>query len=173
MKPFHLSVFVGEVQQQSRIALLALDRLHESTHAGETEEVWMYLQAFLGASANVSKLVFNGGSSRNELRQRLEIDDSSPLADRRLRNHFEHYDERLAAWNSDERYTGPILRLIGPRGSIPNDREIIFWGLVDLANDTIEAFGDKIAVTAVRGELNRLEERARVVRDDLWREGYS
>jgi hypothetical protein len=56
-------------------------------------------QAFLIAAANVSKSLrgVNEGTAarRQELREELDTSDESPVRDRAIRNHFEHFDERI------------------------------------------------------------------------------
>jgi hypothetical protein len=76
--------------QSPETARLAIDRF------------WYSVQAFLVAAANVSKLLWAEHTAETargaELRNCLDIDDSSPLAHRRMRNHFEHFGERMDAW---------------------------------------------------------------------------
>jgi hypothetical protein len=67
---------------------------------------WYHLQAFLIASGNLSKLFWPGlkaNKGRGEyLREFFNVEENSPLKDRRIRNHFEHFDERLDRWDSAE-----------------------------------------------------------------------
>lgn len=67
---------------------------------------WYAIQGILVFAGNVSKLLWGANANRRaaraELRRALEISDDSPLEDRRLRNHFEHFDERLEAWASED-----------------------------------------------------------------------
>jgi hypothetical protein len=110
-----LSLFYREVAQQARFALRAadamelgptvvlddsvprddIDALLELTQEAK-DAFWSSVQSFLVASANVSKLIW--GRWGDALRGPLGVRDDSPLKDRRLRNHFEHFDERLAKW---------------------------------------------------------------------------
>ena len=58
--------------------------------------VWSAIQSLLVAVANISKILWSGSAKRGkDLRTILEISDGSELHQRALRNHFEHYDERL------------------------------------------------------------------------------
>ncbi len=72
----------------------------------------------------------------NRLREALEIDDTSPLADRDLRNALEHFDERLDSFllrdlagymfpgplvgeaSLNDVAVGHIFRLVDPRGQV-------------------------------------------------------
>jgi len=61
---------------------------------------WYSLHMFLTATSNISKLLWGvKGGRRTEcaaLRESLAIDESSPLKPRTMRDHFEHFDERLS-----------------------------------------------------------------------------
>lgn len=104
MHEFLLWRFQMEVNRQCKFALKALDDL-ELGQEDENENFWYSMQAFLSVVANVSKLLWGSGSSsqqrregelrRKPLRDSLEVEDDSPLRDRRFRNHFDHFDERL------------------------------------------------------------------------------
>ncbi len=82
----------------------------------EMNRFWYSAQSLLVAVANISKLLWPAPSRRRagenteafeefkkaqqanakSLRESLSIDDSSPLKNRKLRDHFEHLDERIA-----------------------------------------------------------------------------
>jgi hypothetical protein len=71
------------------------------------DRFWYSVQSLLMAAANVSKLLwptYRRGENLipcrgEELRKSLAIsDEHSPLSDRTLRNHFEHFDARLEHW---------------------------------------------------------------------------
>src|SRR5690606_21209950 len=54
------------------------------------------------ATANVSKILWPSSKKykqRSErLRQMLKVENDNPISDRKFRNHFEHYDERVEDW---------------------------------------------------------------------------
>lgn len=67
--------------------------------------IWFHIQNILVSGANLSKLLWSGKkessflqSIKRELRTSLSVNGSSPLRSRQLRNHFEHFDERLGSW---------------------------------------------------------------------------
>jgi hypothetical protein len=72
--------------------------------------IWIFLESFLTFSANVSKFFWPAyyedkhelskeySERGKHLRSLLGISNKSPLNNRELRNHFEHYDERLHEW---------------------------------------------------------------------------
>lgn len=96
MDDFMMWRFQMEVNRQSKFALRALDdmRLDDPEDNGG---FWYSVQAFLSATANVSKLLWGSGSSdrqrreaerrRRPLRESLKVPDDSPLRSRKFRNH--------------------------------------------------------------------------------------
>src|SRR5690606_41542207 len=78
--------------------MLAADRLAERS---DRVEVWASIQSILVAAANVSKILWlaKASATRGEhLRKLLDVPDDSFLQHRTIRNHFEHYDERVEEW---------------------------------------------------------------------------
>ena len=73
----------------------------------QEDRVWYSVQAFLSAAANISKLLWpldrRDGAKQfpdrgAHLRRTLAIEESSLLKNKDLRNHFEHFDERIEEW---------------------------------------------------------------------------
>ncbi|MBX2968275.1 MAG: hypothetical protein KF803_02805 [Cyclobacteriaceae bacterium] len=94
-------VFISEIALQSKIAIRAAERLQATQNKSDQVEVWSSIQSMLVASANVSKLLWprQKYKARGErLRQLLNVNKDNPLADRKFRNYFEHYDEQIEDW---------------------------------------------------------------------------
>lgn len=79
-----------------------------------TRRFWYSAQAFLLAVSNISRTLWpserdhRGGrivsvSRANELRKHLGLVARSPLTDRAVRGHFEHFDEGVDLWAERER----------------------------------------------------------------------
>lgn len=108
MDRYVLRVFHLEVERQCRFGLLAAHNLRKAVDRLDDDRAWYSIQALLIASANVSKLLWPSGRHNKgrppipergeELRATLPVSDPSPLEPRNLRNHFEHFDERLESW---------------------------------------------------------------------------
>lgn len=114
MKPLAELVFISEIVQQTKIANRAAERLQAATDPDHFDglEIWVSIQSILVAAGNVSKILWPSwkpSEVRGEmLRMLLNIDESNLLSDRKFRNHFEHYDERIEDWfekNSSAVYT--------------------------------------------------------------------
>src|SRR5437867_3414185 len=97
-----LRVFQQQVAFQLRALLNAHARLMAALTVSDTAEIWFSVEALLSAAANVSKAFWGQGAATNTarkpLRDSLSVSEASPFAERHMRNHFEHYDERLDEW---------------------------------------------------------------------------
>ena len=104
MKPLAEMVFIGEIVKQAKIAKRAAERLQRASSPDHFDEleVWSSIQSILVAAGNVSKILWPSRKSSEargvKLRTLLNIDDRNLLFDRKFRNHFEHYDERIEDW---------------------------------------------------------------------------
>jgi hypothetical protein len=102
--------YLVEVSRQCALAMQAAVELFEALRQEGTHfAAWYSAQAFLGATANVSKLlkpppsrspqVARGAQFRGKrLRELLGVKNDAPLLQRGVRNHFEHLDARIDAW---------------------------------------------------------------------------
>lgn len=155
--------YVAELVRQSAYALLALNRAVEMAEAGLEPEPWPQVQAFLGAAANVSKILWpvrvNDTNLRSrwrkfrgeKLRSELEIADSSALRDRTIRNVVEHYDERL-----DEVVRDVPLNYRDERRREPSLQAP--FRVLDLEARVIVAGNNAMALGPIVSELFRLRE---------------
>lgn len=102
MKALAEAVFIGEIVNQAKIANRAAERLKATKDQSDHFELWCSIQSILIASGNVSKILWPSRESSkargNALRAVLGVDDQNLLSDRKFRNHFEHYDERIEDW---------------------------------------------------------------------------
>jgi hypothetical protein len=131
-------------------AFFAAQRIYWDRRQEVTDEFWGAAQTVVVCAANISKLLWGStskaASARMALRDLLGISDSSPLAPRTVRNHLEHFDERLADWYERsiqspnrcfvDRVIGISLIDIAPspdltdlfRTYVPSSGELVFWG---------------------------------------------
>jgi hypothetical protein len=116
-------IFKDEVWKQCRFVMRAIDDLNavfEIQWRGpdEVERAFAALQSYLIAVANLSKLLWGTTKAkereRKRLRDALAVPDDSPLRDRKLRNHFEHFDERLEEWRTRDVHGNIVDFNLGP-----------------------------------------------------------
>jgi hypothetical protein len=95
-------VFIAEIVKQTKFAKRTAERLQATIDHFDELEVWCSIQSILVAAGNVSKILWpsrKSSAARGEkLRALLDVDMGNLLSDRKLRNHFEHYDERIEDW---------------------------------------------------------------------------
>lgn len=140
-----LRVHQKQITHQCYAALSAVQQANASLAAQNWENFWAAIQNFLTAVANISKAGWGPGgklaTERRPLRESLGIADNSALANTDLRNHLEHYDERLDRWYKNSANKNYVDFVVGPHSAIlgfedtdifrffdPEAKEVIFWG---------------------------------------------
>lgn len=87
--------------------------------------VWYSVQAFLISIGNISKILWPGNKKSidrgKHLRSLLGIDNQSVLRERKFRNHFEHFDERLDQWIDSTDHSLFIDKTITDRDNLMED----------------------------------------------------
>ncbi|WP_367330713.1 hypothetical protein [Sphingobacterium multivorum] len=94
-------ILIGEIALQSQIAKKAAERLLATHDVFDNVETLCSIQSILVAAGNVSKILWPSQKYKlrgQKLRELLGVEDNNPLASRKFRNHFEHYDERVEEW---------------------------------------------------------------------------
>lgn len=169
-----LRAFQGQVRDQCAFVLKAaqgvddaLRRVNEGSPSPEwriaMDDVWFSLQNLLSAAANVSKALWGQSGrlaeERRPLRESLGVGDESPLQNTDLRNHFDHFDDRLTRWwaespthNLIDRNIGPPtmvrIEIQTPSGTEP-DIDIDRFRLLDPATGTVHFWGDAYDLRAI------------------------
>lgn len=117
-----LRIFQLEIERQCGFAIIAIQDLQKALQAPDMARIWYSVQSFLVAAGNVSKLLWPSSAHipdrAKELKNSLGVDDSSPLAPRGFRNHFEHFDERLEDWATSSKRKNFVDSNLGPSGMI-------------------------------------------------------
>jgi hypothetical protein len=94
-------IFISEIVLQSKIAYKAAERLEATQNNFDQVEVWCSIQSILVAAGNVSKILWPSYKYKmrgERLRQLLKVEKENLLSNRKFRNSFEHYDERIEEW---------------------------------------------------------------------------
>jgi len=131
------------------------------------QEIFYALQNLLNAAANLSKAFWGSkgrlSEQRKPLRESLGVADESALKETGMRNHYEHYDERLDRWWAESEKHSHV-EIIGPNSEVLgidpidrlrryaiNARIAYFWG---------EDFDIGAIVDEVQRLLPRVQEEA-------------
>ena len=126
--------YLVQIEVQGRYALAATVRINLllSTGRVESEDMFRELQAFVSCAASLSRLLWPPAikDAQKNIRARLRGDglraalgviEPHVLQDRSLRNHLEHFDERLDDWAETSRDHNIVDLMIGPKGAIAGD----------------------------------------------------
>jgi hypothetical protein len=139
---FLLRLHQSQIAHQCRAALWALDLAEQSLNEGDGDRFWVSVQNALSAAANISKGLWGQSGTltqeREPLRDSLGITGDSIFNTTTLRNHIDHYDERLDRWyeNSQRKIFVGFNIGISVGGVDPTDmflnsdangNEVTFW----------------------------------------------
>src|SRR4051812_4466185 len=87
---------------EARKAIWGVDDAKELPPSQISERLWYSVHSAMAAAGNVSKALWGSGGKgekdREPLRASLGVADSSAFKNVALRNHLEHFDERLVRW---------------------------------------------------------------------------
>jgi hypothetical protein len=146
-----LRTFQRQVELQCKIVLLAALDLQNAINApgnsAANPQTWASIQNLLTGAANISKALWGQGNKyateREPLRASIQVDDTSPLKPVVMRNHFEHFDEKLDDWWRDSPGHNFVDQIVGPPNTVvvrpqvdidifrrfdPGTGALMFWG---------------------------------------------
>ncbi len=159
-----LGVFVREVKIQCDFALLAYGEIRKTLQIS-VDLVFFSIHAFLTHASNASRLLWpspKAAQARGEqLRNALKVPAASGLRSRNLRDHFEHFDERLDFWASSSARRNFIDMNIASKGAISGFDVSDVHRNFDPETEELTFRGETLSLSAIRGELIRLREASR------------
>jgi hypothetical protein len=179
MDTFLLRVHQQQVLHQCHAATLAINQASDALDNRRTDQevFWAGIQNFLTAAANISKACWGAGGNRADerrpLRESLAIEDDNPLSNTDLRNHLEHYDERLDRWYKNSEQHNYVDYLIAPAGGTalvgpadtdifrrfdPSTGDVIFWGEHYSIPALRDAIQDLLPIAAREAEKHHLRD---------------
>ena len=157
-------VFIGEIVLQSKIAELAAKRLSAIKDNFDQVEVWSSIQSILVAAGNVSKIFWPQKEYEvrgKRLRELLKVDDNNILSDRSLRNHFEHYDDRIEKWFKGKSSAVYSDLAIDPLKSMRRNFPTNHHRAYDPLTQTLTFRGESFDLAAVLKELKEIRIKCR------------
>ena len=159
-----LGIFQMELATQCEFILIGGRQANAYLETHETQPLWFALQGMLVSAANASTLLLGSRTeealdARRRLRESVEVTDESPLSSRRLRNDFEHFDERLEEWfgkSEDHNYIGRLIGdpdgiVVAGRG-VPEDK----FGHFDPSTTLVSFWERSASLQAVLSEAERI-----------------
>ncbi|MGI6241085.1 MAG: hypothetical protein ACOYJW_04010 [Candidatus Omnitrophota bacterium] len=165
MKALAETVFIGEIVLQSKIAELSAKRLSAIKDNFDQIEVWSSIQSILVAAGNVSKILWPQEKKYavrgKRLRELLKVDDNNLLSDRSLRNHFEHYDDRIEKWFKGRSSAVYSDLAIDPLKSMRRNFPTNHHRAYDPLTQTLTFRGESFDLAAVLKELKEIRGKCR------------
>lgn len=174
MDEFIEGIYVRELLMQCEYAVNAIPRMNEILASrGNPSEFFREAGDFLQHSSAVSRLLWPPGSKNRaskkrakirgvNLRKTLKLDDSHILKDRALRDHFEHFDERLDDWAETSPNKNIVDNMIGPRTAIGGDaiKDQDIFRMYDPTSKLIVFRGERFDVQALVDGLTEVQSKA-------------
>ena len=179
MNKFVHGIFVEEIINQCQFALMSWEYLQACPmKKNDTIRIFCHIQAFLVSVANISKILWppkNRFRSRGEiLRKVLQVPINSPIQNRKFRDDFEHYDERIEKWasSSKRKIISDMNISVGGFSAIPDLDPIDCMRNLDISPDRknlkLTFHGKSYDLTMTMHAVKELHERARKLRPDLF-----
>jgi len=176
MDDFLLRLYLEQAKDECERAFSAVKALNAALESNGELDPFVPAQAIIHHAAAVSKIFWPPGSRdkvarkrahrRGEtLRSELALVRPHAVQARTLRDHFEHFDERLDAWVQQSKNRYIVNQLVGPRTAIGGDAiadtDIIHH--YDPAAKTYAFRGEKFDIQALAAGLDdiflRIESR--------------
>lgn len=153
-------LYLGELQKQCEFIFFAVEQINTYLKNNDTKKFWFAIQSFLTSNANISKLLFPIKETNvrgQELRVLLEIEETSPLRPRDMRNHFEHFDERLDKFINESRNRNYVDSNIGPKNQFQINA--IFQRHFDTQTNILSFQNDEFYMQLIVNEIEKLYEK--------------
>jgi hypothetical protein len=173
MDEFIEKVYLQELIQQCQYAIDAVDQMNECLKNKNPGEFFREAGDFLQHSSAVSRILWPPGNTNRIKKKRakhrgtylkatLTIADGHTLQTRSLRDHFEHFDERLDEWAETSIHKNIVDNMISPRSAIGNvvkDDEIM--RMYDPAKKEIVFRGETFNVQALVDGVKDVQAKAK------------
>ncbi|MFG2979555.1 hypothetical protein ACGFYY_42035 [Streptomyces sp. NPDC048331] len=169
-------VYLTWLAKEIRYAQVALAEVYaQASLTPPPPGTWISLETFLMFTAKVSKMLLplltdkprtNKGQTQegwewrqkrgSYLRDLLDVDDTSPVLDRKVRDASEHFDERLDEWVAHQPRPSAGQLETGDLPAFP----LVPMRQVDQESWVVEVAGEKLDLKVIQIELRRILARA-------------
>ena len=181
MDDFLLRLYLEQAKEECERAFTAINALNSAIGSTGKTDPFVPAQAIIHHAASASKIFWPPGSrdklakkraqQRGEvLRYELGLVSPHPIQARTLRDHFEHFDERLDAWVGQSKNRNIVKQLIGSRAAIGgdaiSDSDIIHH--YDPATKMYAFRGEKFDIQALATGLDDIFKRISIRLNKIW-----
>ncbi|GAA4762738.1 hypothetical protein GCM10023351_01490 [Microbacterium gilvum] len=144
-----------------------LRRIYANLHSFKivsSEPVWLGMHVALAGAGNVAKALWGSGGKKSAkrlvLRESLGVKEDSPLQDTDLRNHIEHFDERLERWWESAERNHFVDGFIGAKDQMQGASGQDLFRMYDPEIATAYFWDEAFPLADVQKEVSRLQVRA-------------
>lgn len=169
-----LTIYLLEVSKQCKFCTLAAANIDSALKNLSDREastwLWYNVQNLLISAANISKILWGNKKTeelRKDLRDLLKIKDDSPLRSRDLRNHFEHFDDRISTWYQTSKNKNYIDTNIGPSNFIGGFDESDFMRNYNTDENSVNFKGEKYYIQPLIEEVINIAKTANIEHERL------
>jgi hypothetical protein len=170
-----LWMFQYQVKLQTEALLYAhlglLDGGGFKDQASRESFKWAQIQALLTAAANISKTLWGQGGSlahkRAEIRESLLVEDSSVLRKVRMRNNFDHFDERIEWWWDNSKAHNVSDLIIDPDPNAPTLDKGDMFRVYDSKTGNLVFWGEDFNLPEIVNEAQLLDARAGLATEEV------
>ena len=170
MDDFLKRIYLQQVKQECEFCLAAVTKMNEILELQDQSKNDFFREALdlVHHAAAVSRIFWPPGCRDKKkkvraqrrgqvLRDQLDIQSNHSIQKRKLRDHFEHFDERLDDWAENSRNKNIVGSLFGPRSAIGGD------GIDD--SDIIHHYDPATKIYSFRGEPFDIQELVTGIND--------
>jgi hypothetical protein len=157
-----LRLFQRQIEFQCDCVLIAAQELDKAIAKRDITAIFCAIQSLLGSAANISKALWgvrktkNALAARTPLRASLQVTDASPLNPRKMRDNYEHFDERLEKWWEQSKSHNFMDMGLMARKAIQGFAEIERFRAYDPATGDLTFWGDDLSLLALLDEVRRI-----------------
>lgn len=170
-----IRIYKWEINKQCTFALTAVSNIEDSLNRlnvgnnmndfkNNTDTIWYSIHSLLTSTGNLSKLFWPPNkkySSRGQkLREIFSVEDTSLLNSRQIRNHFEHYDERLDTWILSREKIFADSNIGKIENMISNLKPEDYLRHYDPTTNTVYFKGDKFEIIPIIEEVRELHKKS-------------
>ncbi len=170
-----IDLYKKEVNLQYTFALIAVSNIDNSlkmldnpkdidTFVKTMNFIFYSIHSFLISTGNLSKLFWPsnnagefGKQRGKKLREIFSLEDNSPLNSRTLRNHFEHFDERLDNLVASRQNIRADLNIGNIKTFAGNLKPEDYLRHYDPTTKTVYFKGDKFSILPIIKEIIKLQ----------------
>ncbi|MBQ0933658.1 hypothetical protein [Ideonella alba] len=155
MDDFLERIYLDQAKQECEACFEAIKEFNGALERERSKDPFAHATALVHHAAAVSRIFWPPGGRDKHARQRahrrgealrkaLSVSTDHPVQARTLRDHFEHFDERLDDWAERSKNRNIVRKLLGPRSAIGGD------AIQD--EDIIHHYDPETKIYAFRGE---------------------